>query len=110
MNDETYRKVVARLQTMTPLRTTSVSIEPETEVYADLKIYGDDLFEFLVWIQKEFGVQVIVAGGKYAPSEMPFFKVVEAFKRAIGGGSHRYKSLKVRDVVQAIDAGGGQFD
>jgi Protein of unknown function (DUF1493) len=110
MNDEIYKKVVAQLRTRTPLKTGSVSINPETEIYADLKIYGDDLFEFLIWISDEFGVQVIVAGGKYAPSEMPFFKVVEAFKRAVKGQSHRYKSLKVRDVVQAIEAGGGQFD
>lgn len=95
---------------MTPLKTGSVSINPETEIYADLKIYGDDLFEFLIWINKEFDIQVVVAGGKYAPSEMPFFKLAEAFKKAIGGGRHRYKSLEVRDVVQAIDAGGGQFD
>ena len=109
MKDETYKKVVARLQTITPLKATSVSIELETEVYADLRIYGDDLFEFLVWIQEEFGVQVIVAGGKYAPSEIPLFRVVEFFKRTIGGRSYHYKSLKVRDVVQAIDAGGKQF-
>jgi hypothetical protein len=110
MNDEAYKKVVAQLRKMTPKKAGSVSINPETEIYADLKIYGDDLFEFLIWISKEFGVQVIVAGGKYAPSEVPFFKVVEAFKRVIGGRSHRYKSLKVRDVVQSIDAGGGRFD
>jgi len=110
MNDEIYKKVATQLRTMTSLKAGSVSISPETEIYADLKIYGDDLFEFLIWISNEFGVQVTVAGGKYAPSEMPFFKVVEAFKKAVGGENHRYKSLKVSDVVQAIDAGGGQFN
>jgi hypothetical protein len=95
---------------MSSLKAPSVSIRPETEIYADLKIYGDDLFEFLIWIKKEFGVQITVSGAKYTPSEMPFFRVVGAFKNAVRGGNHRYKSLKVRDVVKAIDAGGGQFD
>jgi hypothetical protein len=110
MSEETYSKVIAKLKTMAPLNTDTASINPETEIYPDLKIYGDDLFEFLIWIDKEFGVQVFVAGGKYVPSETPFFAVTEAFKKAVRGRSHRYKSLKVGDVVQAIEAGGGLFD
>jgi hypothetical protein len=77
---------------MAPLKAGSVSINPETEIYSDLKIYGDDLFEFLIWIGDEFHVPVVVAGGKYAPSEMPFFMVVEAFKKFIIGGSHHPKN------------------
>jgi hypothetical protein len=110
MSEETYRKVIAKIKTMAPLKTDAASINLETEIYADLRIYGDDLFEFLIWIDKEFGVQVFVAGGKYVPSETPFFGVAEAFKKTVRGGSHSYKSLKVRDIVQAIDAGGGRFD
>jgi hypothetical protein len=110
MNDEIYNQVAAQLRTMTSVKAGSLPISPETEIYADLKIYGDDLFEFLIWIRNQFGVQVTVAGGKYAPSEIPFFKVVEAFKKTISGETHRYKSLRIRDVVQAIEAGGGQFD
>jgi hypothetical protein len=110
MSEKTYRKVVTKLKAMTPFKLDAASINPETEIYADLKIYGDDLFEFLIWIDKEFGVQIFVAGRKYVPSETPFFWGAEAFKKAIRGGAHSYKSLKVRDVVQAIDAGGRRFD
>lgn len=109
MNDEIYTKVAAHLRTMTP-KARSVPINPDKEIYADLEIYGDDLFEFLVWVSSEFGVQITVAGGKYAPSEMPFFELVRAFKKAVGARNRDYKSLTVRDVVQAIEAGGGQFD
>lgn len=110
MNEEIYEKLVAKLRTMTSLRSESAFINSDTEIYADLKIYGDDLFELLIWINDEFDVNVVVAGGKYAPSEMLFFKLFETVKKAFGGRIHRYKSLKVRDLVQAIDAGGGQFD
>ena len=110
MNDEIYKKVANQLRTMTPVKIGSVPISPDTEIYADLKIYGDDLFEFLIWIKNQFGVQVTVAGGKYAPSEGPFLKVVKALTTIINGKTHPYKSLKIRDVVNAIDTGGTQFD
>lgn len=110
MSEEVYRKVVEKLKTMSPLKIDPTSINIETEIFNDLRIYGDDLFEFIIWIQDEFGAQVIVSGGKYAPSETPFFAITEAIKKAVSGGQHMYKSLKVRDIVQAIDAGGGQFD
>jgi hypothetical protein len=67
MNDETYAKVVVHLQTMTSRDLESASINSETEIYADLKIYSDDLFEFLIWVGEEFHVEIIVAGGKNMP-------------------------------------------
>lgn len=107
MNDETYKKIVMYLEEIVPVRPASSPINPETEIYKDLGLYGDDVYEFLLWIEKEFGVRIMVAFGKVVPSESPLFWVREAFKRA---GGHSYKSFKVRDIVQAIDAGGGKFD
>jgi hypothetical protein len=31
-------------------------ITPDTEVYSDLVIYGDVLFELVLWLNKKFGV------------------------------------------------------
>lgn len=110
MNENTYKKVIAEVKTMVPLKFDCASINAETEIYADLRIYGDDLLEFLLWIETEFRVKISIAGDKYVPSETPFFALAEAFKKFVGGGVHRYKSLKIRDIVEAIDAGGRQFD
>lgn len=109
MGEDTYRKVIAKLKTMTPRKTDPASITAETEIYADLNIYGDDLFEFLIWIDKEFGTPIIVYGAKYAPSESAFLAITKAI-RALCGRPRTYKSLTVRDIVQAIEADGGQFD
>lgn len=110
MDKYTYRKVVEKLTTMASLKTDLTTIGPETEIYQDLRIYGDDLFELLIWINDEFDVQIIIEGAKYAPGETPFFAITQAIRKALGGGRKRYKSLTVRDIVQAIDAGGGRFD
>lgn len=106
MRDETFKKVAAYFEKASPRRLSS-PISPETEIYKDLGLYGDDVYEFLMWVEKEFGVQIMVTFGKYVPTESPLFWAREAFRRACGLS---YESFKVGDIVRAIDGGGGKFD
>jgi len=110
MNNETYDKIAGELRTLVPLKVWSEPITLDTEIYKDLKIYGDVLFDFLMWIEREFGMQITISGNDYAPPEGPFLGIFKALTGAASGSDRSYKSLKVRDVVQAVDAGGGQFN
>jgi hypothetical protein len=78
-------------------------ITPETELYGDLGIYGDDIFELVLWTHREFGVEPNLRIAEYAPGEWPFVRLCRALAKLIGRKERKYKSLKVRDVVTAIE-------
>jgi hypothetical protein len=73
-------------------------ITPETEVFRDLRIYGDDLYELVVWLHEKFGVETNIELGRYAPPETPFLRLHRLIAR------RKYESLRLRDVVGAIEA------
>jgi acyl carrier protein len=73
-------------------------ITPDTEVFSDLGIYGDDLFELVLWLNKKFEVATNLELGRYAPSEAPFFWIQKLISR------RQYDSLKIQDVIAAIEA------
>jgi len=75
------------------------AITPETEVFHDLRIYGGDLYELVTCLNKKFGVETNIELGRYAPPEMPFLWIYKLMMR------RRYDSLKLRDVIMAIEAG-----
>jgi Protein of unknown function (DUF1493) len=101
--DETYRKVEEHLARVSLARHLGIAITPETEIYRDLKMYGDDLaFDLVLWAHREFGVQGNFRLSDYAPGETPF-KMWDSLRRLIGKKERRYKSLTVRDVVAAIE-------
>ena len=97
--DETYRKVETYLA-----RFRVGPVKPETELYGDLGIYGDDIFELVIWANREFGVEPNLRILDYAPGECPFRPLWRFLGRLIGNQQRHYKSLTVRDVVCAIQA------
>jgi hypothetical protein len=76
-------------------------------VYADLGLYGDDLNELIIWIFKEFGVQPNLDIAHFAPGESFLFRFPANWKRQRSRG--RYGSLKIRDIISAIEAGRWQL-
>lgn len=104
MND-TFRKVEGRLREVSALRYQAMPITPETEIYRDLGIYGDDLaFELVIWATREFGMEGSFRLSDYAPGEQPFFGLSRWVCKLIGRKEPQYKSLTVRDLVAAIEA------
>jgi hypothetical protein len=109
MDDDIYVKVVNRIRALLPRQ--SVPISADTEIHKELKIYGDVLFfDLIVWANKEFGVEIAISLGKYAPGEITFFRLTQFIKRALGVKDREYKSLTVLDIVRAIETGGQRFD
>jgi hypothetical protein len=98
-----YRKVVDWLLGTASPRKRSLPISENTEIYADLRIYGDDIVELVWWLEKEFGVTTKVNPFRYAPTEGAFLRVIRA-ARKFAGVEQRYESLTVRDVIAAIEA------
>ncbi len=100
-NIASFQKVANYLlKTAAPKRRLS-GISAETELYYDLGIYGHDLFEFVLWIQKEFGLTPTLKIADYAPSEWPFLWMNDIYRKITR--KPPYKSLKVRDVLVAIE-------
>jgi len=107
MVEENYRKIASYLAGLSPKRKAPEDLGMDTEIYKDLGLYGDDIYEFLLWIKREFGVEIMVSFGKYVPTESTFFPIREALRRLRGD---EYNSFKIRDIVGAIDEGGRKFD
>ena len=65
-------------------------------------MYGDVLaFDLILWAQREFGVEGNFRMADYDPGEMPtLFRLVAKLS---GKKKRQYKSLKVRDLVSAIE-------
>jgi hypothetical protein len=73
-------------------------ITPDTEVFSDLGIYGDDLFELVSWLNEKFGVATNLELGRYAPSETPFYWIQKLIS------PRKYDSLRIQDIIAAIEA------
>jgi len=99
-----FRKIAERLSMMAAPKDRAEPIKYDTELYYDLHLYGDDLFEFVRWVDGEFGVRADLDFSKYGPREFPFVSVLHALRSAIGLGEPQYQSLKVSDVITAIEA------
>jgi hypothetical protein len=82
------------------------AITPDTELYRDLGIYGDDLaFDVVLWATREFGMTGDFHLTKYAPGEQTFHPLRGwVCHRLLGMKLRQFKSLTVRDVVAAIEA------
>jgi hypothetical protein len=102
-NSEIFPKVVEQLLKMTAPQYRTTSISEDTEVYGDLRIYGDEIVSLVWWLEKEFGVKTNISPFKFAPRELPFAFVLRPIGKILGL-EPRYKSLKVRDILAAIEA------
>jgi hypothetical protein len=102
-SEEVFRRVEAQLSRMTAPQQRALPITEDTEVYRDLKLYGDEIVELVWWLEREFGVATNIDPFKYAPREFPFSWAWRAIRK-VGGSEPTYKSLRVRDIVAAIEA------
>lgn len=100
---EVFGKVVERLSRTTGPQYRTHPIAEDTEVYRDLGIYGDEIVDLIWWLNKEFGVQTNINPFIYAPREFPFFRAFRTIRKALGKEA-QYRSLKVRDILAAIEA------
>ena len=104
VTDDTFRKVEEYLLRSSVAQRRAIPITSETELYRDLRMYGDDLFELVLWANREFGVETNLHVASYAPGEWPFLRVFRFLAKTVGQRERQYASLKVRDVLSAIEA------
>jgi len=103
---EAFRKVVEYLSRTAAPHGRDFPITEDTEVYDDLRVYGDDIVELVWWLDKEFGLKSTgINPSQYAPGEFPFSTLRRALGRLFGIKTPHYESFKVRDIVAAIEAG-----
>jgi hypothetical protein len=102
-NTEVFRKVADRLFKMAAPQNRAAPIAEETEVYRDLGIYGDEIVDLVWWLEKESGVQTNIDPFRYVPCEATFLGMSRAIWRVMGI-LPQYESLKVRDIIVAIEA------
>jgi len=80
-------------------------ISDKSEIYCDLNIYGDDFYDLVCWMHKEFGVQTMSGFKEYAPSESPFHQLRAIGRRLFGLAGSQYRSLRVADIASIITEG-----
>ena len=56
-------------------------INEDTEIYGDLRIYGDEIVSLVWWLEREFGVKAHIDPFKYAPREMPFASIFRPIQK-----------------------------
>jgi hypothetical protein len=100
---EIFRKLAEQLLKMTAPQYRTTSISEDTEVYGDLRIYGDEIVSLVWWLEREFGVMTNINPFKYAPRELPFAFVLRPIRKFLGL-EPQYRSLKVRDILAAMEA------
>src|SRR5258708_37605786 len=102
-NRDVFNKVTNKLAEMAAPQNRVRPIAEETEVFRDLGIYGDEIVELFWWLEREFGLKPTVDPFEFAPHEFPFFGVLQAIKKVVGTVP-QYKSLRVRDILDAIES------
>lgn len=82
----------------------NVMIDDFTEIYYDLGIFGDDLFEFGEWLAKVFGVEGSLIVNDFGPSDgvPPIF--FRKKRRAAEKKANKYRSLTFGDLVEAANS------
>jgi len=101
-DSELFERVIERLSRMAAPQYRARPITEDTELYRDLGIYGDEIVDLIWWLNKEFGVQTNVDPFAYAPRESPLFGVLRTIRKVLGK-EPQYRSLKVRDILSAIE-------
>ena len=104
--DAARQEITAQLMKRAAPKYRKLPITDDTEIYYDLRISGTDLYEFLVWIEKRFNVKFQIKFREYTPPEGwdPFFFRKWRLRR------RPYKSLRIADVLTAIEAGHWPID
>jgi hypothetical protein len=106
MDQSRVRDEVVAMLSLMSLAMQRDEIGDGTELYYDLHIYGDDMFEFLQWLRQTFKVKLDVNIMKYGPREgmepILFRKARQRRQRA----RQQFKSLTVGDILRAVEVGG----
>ena len=106
MNREACRqKVRKQLTTLVAPHIRRLPITDETEIYYDLRIFGHDLYDFVVWAGAEFGIDGPINLDEYGPREGISPLLFRDWRVCRERQQGRYKSLKIRDVLIAIETG-----
>lgn len=83
---------------------TDIAIAPDTEIYYDLHISGDDLDDMLDAVVREFGTDLSAFRlNDFAPSEG--VEIMRPLLKALGIDKASYKSLTVQALTDAIAKG-----
>jgi hypothetical protein len=100
--DETFRKVQEYLSKFRR----GVTVTLDTELYYDLGMFGNTLdWDLVLWAHREFGVERNLRSLEYGPGNVASFAhLYEMIAKPLGLRTRQYKSLKVRDVMAAIEA------
>jgi hypothetical protein len=108
MDDASLRtKIIEHLEAVRPRGRPVVPISEDTELWYDLGIYGDELFDLAIWARDALGVEPNLDIKGSAPSESPFqflwLRLGRKFR--VDHARSRYPSFTVRDVIAAAKAG-----
>ena len=103
-DDEIFRKVAEYLSTVAPLSRLGSPVTRETEVYRDLGLYGYDIFELILWINREFGSMPPFELSRFAPGEENFRPLFRMIRKILGRKELQYENLTVGDIVAAVEA------
>ena len=108
MDDASLRiKIIEHLEAVRPRGRPVVPISDSTELWYDLGIYGDELFDFAIWARDALGIEPNLDIGSHAPSEGPFqflwLRIGRMFQS--DRSRSRYPSLTVLHVIGAANAG-----
>lgn len=80
-------------------------ITPATELYYDLGLAGDDLYEAIAAIRARFGTDFSMMHlADFAPGETEALFSFDLLRRLLGR-PRRYHSLTVQSLVEAVHAG-----
>jgi hypothetical protein len=101
----TREKIVARLRLISGPALQRVAITDETEIYYDLRIYGHDLYDFVVWLGNEFGVSVPLNLAEHTPREGTPLLLFRSWRERRERERRPYKSLTVRDILGLVERG-----
>ena len=82
-----------------------MAITDRTEIYCDLRIYGDDFFDLLMWLDRRFHVRLNGSFKDYVPAERPLiWPLVTLFQHLGVLAQPVYRSLTLGDLVTAVMA------
>lgn len=85
-------------------RPDGLRITLDTELYRDLRLYGDDLWELALWMQRTFDVEGTFIPTQYGPAEWPLLWLFTRLKKLLRLNDTQHESLTVRDILSVIEA------
>jgi hypothetical protein len=98
------KSVIEQVSAISGAERRGLSVDADTEIYKQLGIYGDDfVFGLVGWVKREFDVPPDVKMSDYVPYESNFRWAGRLFRHLLRLPEPQFKSLKIRDVVAAIE-------